>query len=161
MDRFSTGEGLNLDNSCSQFSIKSPLDSPRGAMGSPLPPISDRTRSEISMVLYWEEMESIFSQLKDIEQELLAMYEFCMSLRLNAYEVFEVLEDLHIRFSELEDRLAAIRILTETGEYRPRDDDKVLTRNPLVLAKLWRQLDSKLRAPLTPELAARISDLES
>jgi hypothetical protein len=105
-------------------------------------------------------MESVFSQLQAIEQELLAMYEFCMSMRLCAYEVFESLEDLHIRFSELEDKLAAIRVPAFTGEYRPRDDDKVLTRNPLVLAKLWRQLDSKLRAPLTPELAARISDLE-
>ena len=136
MDRFATGEGLNLDNYNSQFSVKSPLDNPQGAFGSPLPPISDRTRSEISMVLYWEEMESVFSQLKAMEEELLALYEFCMSMRLCAYEVFEVLEDLHIRFSELEDKLAAIRVPAFTGEYRPRDDEKVLTRNPLVLAKL-------------------------
>lgn len=136
MNRFETGEGLNLDPYKGQFSVKSPLDKPVGIYGSPLNPISDRVRSEISMVLYWEEMEKVFKQLQDIEQELIAMYEFCMSMRLNAYEVFDVLEDLHIRFSELEDKLAAIRIPSLSGEFRPRDDDKVLCKNPLTLAKL-------------------------
>lgn len=136
MDRFVTGEGLNLDPYKGQFSVESPLDKPEGVYGSLLQPISDRTRSEISMVLYWEEMEKVFKQLQDIEQELLALYEFCMSMHLCAWQVFDSLEDLHIRFSEVEDKLAAIRIPSLSGEYRPRDDEKVLTRNPLLLAKL-------------------------
>lgn len=81
-------------------------------------------------------MEKVFKQLQDIEQELLAMYEFCMGLQLEAHQVFELLEDIHIRFSELEEKLVAIRIPALSGEYRPRDDEKVLTRNPLLLAKL-------------------------
>lgn len=136
MKRFETGEGLNLDPYKGQFSVKSPLDKPVGIYGSPLQPISDRTRSEISMVLYWEEMEKVFKQLQDIEQELQAFYEFCMSMRCCAWQVFELLEDLHLRFSEVEHELAAIRIPSLSGEFRPRDDDKVLTRNPLLLAKL-------------------------
>lgn len=136
MNRFETQEGLNLDPYKGQFSVKSPLDKPVGIYGSLLQPISSRTRSEISMVLYWEEMEKVFKQLSDIEQELLAFYEFCMGLRMEAHEVFILLEDIHARFSEVEDKLAAIRIPSLSGEYRPRDDEKVLKRNPLLLAKL-------------------------
>lgn len=136
MDRFETNEGLNLDPYKGQFSVKSPLDKPVGVYGSQLQPISDRTRSEISMVLYWEEMEKVFSELKAIEQELLELYEFCMAMRLNAYEVFECLEDIHCRFSDIDDKLCSISIPALSGEYRPRDDEKVLTRNPLLMAKL-------------------------
>jgi hypothetical protein len=114
----------------------------------------------ISMVLYWEDMETCFAELKAIEQELLDMYQFCMSMQLSAYEIFDSLEDLHVHFSELEDRLASLAVPTSSGEFRPLDDDKVLTRNPLLMARLWRQLDAKLRAPLTPALAARINDLD-
>lgn len=136
MNRFETGEGLDLDPYKGQFSVKSPLDKPVGIFGSLLQPISDRTRSEISMVLYWEEMQKVFEQLQELEQELLVFYEFCMGLQMEAHQVFELLEDIHIRFSELEEKLVAIRIPSLSGEYRPRDDEKVLTRNPLLLAKL-------------------------
>lgn len=136
MKPFETGSGLDLDPSRAQFRIKSPLDKPVGAFGSPLEPISDRVRSEIAMVVYFEEMEKVFAELMAIEQELLAMYEFCMGLRFDAYQVFEILEDLHIRFSDIEDRLVAIRIPSPDGEFRPSDDDKILRRNPLSLAKL-------------------------
>ena len=136
MKPFETGSGLDLDPSRAQFKIKSALDEPVGAFGSPLEPISDRVRSEIAMVVYYEEMEKVFAQLTAIEQELLALYEFCMGLRFDAYQVFELLEDLHVRFTELETKLVAIRIPSPDGEYRPSDDDKVLHRNPLSLARL-------------------------
>jgi len=88
------------------------------------------------MVLYWEEMQKVFYQLKAIEKELLDMYEFCMGMRLPAHSFFLVLEDLHIHFSDVEDNLASISIPALSGEFRPKDDEKVLTRNPLLLAKL-------------------------
>lgn len=88
------------------------------------------------MVLYWEDMERVFAELKAIEQELLDLYQFCMSMQLAAHEIFETLEDLHVHFSELEDKLASIPIPTKSGEFRPLDDEKVLTRNPLLLARL-------------------------
>lgn len=136
MKPFETGSGLDLDPYRAQFRIESPLDKPVGAFGSPLEPISDRVRSEIAMVVYYEEMESIFRELTAIEQELLVYYEFCMGLRFNAYQVFELIEDLYIRFTELEAKLVAIRIPSPDGEFRPSDDDKVLHRNPLSLARL-------------------------
>lgn len=76
--------GWSLDHAKASFKVRSPLDKPVGAFGSPLEPISDRVRSEISMVVYYEEMESIFAKLTAIEQELLDLYQFCMGLRFNA-----------------------------------------------------------------------------
>lgn len=72
-------------------------------------------------------------------------------------EIPLVLEDIHLHFCRIEDSLALIRIPDPvTGEYRPQDDDKVLIRNPLLLAKLWGRLNSLLRSPQEPSLLARL-----
>lgn len=160
VDRFETGVGLDLDPHQAKFSIRSPFNNPEEVYGSPDNPISDRTRSMIFMILYFEEMQKVFTELKSIEQELTDIYHWAMSLRFKADEVFYVLEDIHMKFSDIDDKLSALRIPSLDGEYRVTDDDKVLTRNPLLMAKLWKRLDSKLRSKLTPELAARVVDIQ-
>lgn len=88
------------------------------------------------MILHFEEMQKVFKELQDIEKELTDVYHYAMNLRFKAYTVFYLLEDIHIVFSDIDDRLARIRIPALDGEYRPQDDDKVLTKNPLLMAKL-------------------------
>jgi hypothetical protein len=147
---FKGSNGLDLDSEKSQFDVGMPT-----LMKDQL---SDRTKSMISMILYFEKIQRDHQELQLIEEELTDIYKWAMDLQLKWDEIPLVLEDIHIHFCRIEDQLALIRIVDPaTGELRPQDDDKVLLRNPLLMAKLWGRLNSLLRSPLEPSLLARLT----
>lgn len=146
---FKGSSGLDLDSEKSQFNVGMPT-----LMQEQL---SDRTKSMISMVLYFEKIQRDHLELQRIEEELTDIYKWAMDLQLKWSDIPLILEDIHIHFCRIEDSLALIRIVDPaTGELRPQDDDKVLLSNPLLMAKLWGRLNSLLRSPQEPSLLARL-----
>jgi len=110
------------------------------------------------MILYYDEMQSTFSELKLIEQDLLQVYNEFQDLYFDPRDVFSLLELTHIRFSEIEDRIVNLSV-PEMVEDRKALDEIRLSRNPLLLIQVWKGCNTALRSPLDPTLAARLHNL--
>lgn len=63
---FKGASGLDLDSEKSQFAVVTPSDD--------LDQLSDRTKSMISMVLYFDKMQRDFVELQAIEEDLTSIY---------------------------------------------------------------------------------------
>lgn len=133
-------DGLYLDNADAQFE--------HGGVGTSSP----RLGSQISLVLYYETMQSAWSELKDIERELTWVYEWAMEIcsgpRLVDYQVIEVWEDIHKHLYAIDSRLALVTIPSDT-EYREEEDPRIF-KNPLFLARLYRRIWAKLATEVRP-----------
>lgn len=87
--------------------------------------------------MYSDLIHSTFDLLKRVEKELTDIYYYQMGLRYDPRDVFYIIEDLHINFCRIEDELSQVTLPEALGaDFRPSDDSVVLTKNPLLMARL-------------------------
>jgi hypothetical protein len=143
--------GLLLDWTQAQFQPQSPVSSR-------LDLISERTRSMISMWMYYDRAQEAHRELASLERDLTKIYEESMVLTFDPRDVFSFIELFHIRFFEIEERLDSL-VLPPITEDRASSESAHWVRNPLLLVQVWKGMNAALRAPLDPGLAASLVNL--
>lgn len=143
--------GLLLDWTQAQFQPQSPVSSR-------LDLISERTRSMISMWMYYDRAQEAHRELASLERDLTKIYEESMVLTFDPRNVFSFIELFHIRFFEIEERLDNL-VLPPITEDRASSESAHWVRNPLLLVQVWKGMNAALRAPLDPGLAASLVNL--
>jgi len=130
--------GLDLDWKKSSFRPRpTPKSNPmEGYVVDPhLYPNAQRVMAMMSMVLYFDEMQKCFAELKDMEKALLSIYDDIMAFSFDPRESFALMELYHLRFSIFEERLSKLSV-PSPQEWRASDEEIRLVRNPLLMVQV-------------------------
>lgn len=110
--------------------------------------LSPRLQTEIAVVLYHDPMLRSWNQLKEIERDIVTLYEVAMGLATTIHSQGDsILFDINLMVNEalnkLEEKIDQVSIPTRR-EIRTFDTYR---KNPIVMARLWDRLTAKLHGP--------------
>lgn len=108
--------------------------------------------------MYYDQAQQAFRELASLEKDLTKIYEEAMVLTFDPRDVFSFIELFHIRFYEIEERLDNL-VLPPITEERAQAESAHWVRNPLLLVQVWKGMNTALRSPLDPGLAASLINL--